>query len=99
MKLPLGLSLEAKLLRQNKIKLQIWDTVNGLSFLGRTISFPRNYKRILSKCQRRNICYDFCNQNSFDHVTKWLEQTQLHGPSHLNLILVGNKSDREGVNN
>lgn len=41
------------------------------------------------------VCYDVSSKESFNHISKWLADAQANGPSSLNFILVGNKSDKQ----
>ena len=41
------------------------------------------------------MVYDISSRDSFNHVSKWLEEAKTTGPPSLNFILVGNKSDKQ----
>jgi GTPase SAR1 family protein len=40
------------------------------------------------------ICYDITSQESFNNVTKWIEEARMNAQTSLNFVLVGNKSDK-----
>ena len=41
------------------------------------------------------VVYDISSRESFNHISKWLEEAKATGPPSLNFILVGNKSDKQ----
>jgi len=69
-----------------RVKLQIWDTAGQESFRSITRSYYRTAIGAL-------LVYDLTRRQTFDHIKLWLEEAQLHGNPHLQILLVGNKSD------
>ncbi|KAL2326477.1 hypothetical protein Fmac_025535 [Flemingia macrophylla] len=43
------------------------------------------------------LAYDITNQQSFDHVEKWLDELRIHADKNILVMLVGNKSDLNSV--
>ena len=39
--------------------------------------------------------YDITRRETFNHLTRWLEQARLNGNPNTSIMLVGNKSDLE----
>ena len=70
-----------------KVKLQIWDSAGQERFRNITASYYRNCSAII-------IVYDITNHDSFDRVSKWVEDVRGFVPD-APLLLVGNKCDQE----
>ncbi len=43
------------------------------------------------------LMYDITNRNSFNNISKWLDETKNYAKDTIVLCLVGNKSDLEGI--
>ena len=71
-----------------RVKLQIWDTAGQEKFQSVASSYYRNAHGIL-------LIYDVTGANSFIHITKWVENIGNNAPSGVQMVLVGNKCDRE----
>lgn len=41
------------------------------------------------------LVYDISRRQSFDHITRWLEELRSHADKNIVIILIGNKSDLE----
>lgn len=70
------------------LKLQIWDTAGQESFRSITRGYYRSAAAAL-------LVYDITSAQSFQNVSKWLEDASAYGNPNLEIILVGNKSDLE----
>jgi Ras-related protein Rab-2A len=68
------------------IKLQIWDTAGQESFRSITRSYYRGATGAL-------LVYDVSRRETFDHITRWLQDVRHDADSQTVLMLVGNKSD------
>ncbi len=71
-----------------RIKLQIWDTAGQERFHTITTSYYRGAMGII-------LVYDITNQKSFDNITKWLQNIEMHASADVERLLIGNKSDWE----
>merc|ERR1711920_668115 len=79
----MGITIENK-----QIKLQIWDTAGQESFRSITRSYYRGASGAL-------MVYDISRRDTFNHLTRWLEEARANASSNLVLMLIGNKSDLE----
>lgn len=72
-----------------KVKLQIWDTAGQERFRSITNSFYRRAEGIL-------LVYDVTDRNSFAAIHSWIHQIEENTDSEakIDMVLVGNKSDR-----
>ncbi|XP_065890745.1 ras-related protein Rab-10-like [Dysidea avara] len=71
-----------------RIKLQIWDTAGQERFHTITTSYYRGAMGIM-------LVFDITNQKSFDNITKWLGNIEMHASSDVERLLIGNKCDLE----
>jgi Ras-related protein Rab-2A len=88
--LTIGVEFGAKLLNieGKQIKLQIWDTAGQESFQSITRSYYRDAAGAL-------LVYDVTRRETFNHLTRWLEQARQNGNPNTSIMLIGNKSDLE----
>lgn len=89
---------------EKQIKLQIWDTVRFLNFDGVLIficskagqesfrSITRSYYRGAAGAL---LVYDITRRDTFNHLTRWLEEALQNGNKNMTIMLIGNKSDLE----
>ena len=70
------------------IKLQIWDTCGQEEYRSLINSFYRNSSLAI-------IVYSIDNENSFDNIEMWLNESRVKGNPEMNFFLVGNKADLE----
>lgn len=68
------------------IKLQIWDTAGQEAFRSITRSYYRGACCAL-------LVYDISRRDTFNHVSRWLEEAKKNSNPHLVVVLVGNKTD------
>ena len=73
-------------IQQKNIKLQIWDTAGQESFKSITRSYYRGAAGAL-------LCYDITRRDTFNHLTRWLEEVRQNGNPDMTIMLIGNKSD------
>jgi Ras-related protein Rab-2A len=69
-----------------QIKLQIWDTAGQESFRSITRSYYRGAAGAL-------LVYDLTRRDTFNHLSRWLEEARQHSHSNMVIMLIGNKSD------
>jgi Ras-related protein Rab-2A len=70
------------------VKLQIWDTAGQESFRSITRSYYRGAAGAL-------LVYDITRRDSFQHLSRWLEEAKQHSHDHMVILLIGNKNDLE----
>lgn len=68
------------------VKLQIWDTAGQERFRTITSAYYRGADGII-------MVYDVTSQESFDHVSDWLNEVNRYASEGTCKLLVGNKSD------
>jgi Ras-related protein Rab-2A len=73
---------------ERQIKLQIWDTAGQESFRSITQSYYRGAAGAL-------LVYDITRRETFNHLTRWLEEARHNANSDMVVMLIGNKSDLE----
>ena len=71
---------------ERQIKLQIWDTAGQESFRSITRSYYRGAAGAL-------LVYDITRRETFNHLTRWLEEARQNSNSNMVVMLIGNKSD------
>jgi len=88
--LTIGVEFGARLVNidHNQIKLQIWDTAGQESFRSITRSYYRDAAGAL-------LVYDITRRESFNHLTRWLEEARQNGNPNMTIMLIGNKCDLE----
>mmetsp|Transcript_17656 Transcript_17656/g.25165 ORF Transcript_17656/g.25165 Transcript_17656/m.25165 type:complete len:227 (-) Transcript_17656:175-855(-) len=72
--------------KETQVKLQIWDTAGQESFRSITRSYYRGAAGAL-------LVYDLTRRDTFNHLTRWLEEARQHSHSNMVIMLIGNKSD------
>ena len=65
-----------------------WDTAGQERFRTITSSYYRGAHGII-------VVYDITDRESFENVKQWLNEIQKYASEHVNVLLVGNKSDLE----
>jgi len=68
------------------IKLQIWDTAGQESFRSITRSYYRGAAGAL-------LVYDITRRDTFNHLSRWLEEARQNSHQDMVIMLIGNKSD------
>ncbi|XP_043692451.1 ras-related protein RABA4c-like [Telopea speciosissima] len=68
------------------VKAQIWDTAGQERYRAVTSAYYRGAVGAM-------LVYDITKRQSFDHVTRWLEELRGHADKNIVIILIGNKSD------
>jgi Ras-related protein Rab-2A len=88
--LTIGVEFGARLVNISgkQIKLQIWDTAGQESFRSITRSYYRGATGAL-------LVYDISRRDTFNHLTRWLDEARQHANPKMVIMLIGNKSDLE----
>ena len=73
-------------IHNKNIKLQIWDTAGQESFKSITRSYYRGAAGAL-------LVYDITRRDTFNHLTRWLEEVRQNGNPDMTIMLIGNKCD------
>jgi len=73
---------------KNTIKIQIWDTAGQEQFRAITKAYYKGSAAAI-------LVYDISRKDSFDNLTKWMQELKENGSSTMSIIIVGNKSDLE----
>ena len=86
--LTIGVEFGARMVNidQKQIKLQIWDTAGQEAFRSITRSYYRGAAGAL-------LVYDITRRDSFNHLTRWLEEARQNSNPNMVIMLIGNKSD------
>jgi len=86
--LTIGVEFGARMITidNRSIKLQIWDTAGQESFRSITRSYYRGAAGAL-------LVYDITRRETFNHLTRWLEEARQNANSNMVIMLIGNKSD------
>jgi len=86
--LTIGVEFGARMISiDNKhIKLQIWDTAGQESFRSITRSYYRGAAGAL-------LVYDITRRETYNHLTRWLEEARQNANENMSIMLIGNKSD------
>ncbi|WCJ19318.1 hypothetical protein M5689_001614 [Euphorbia peplus] len=87
-KATIGVEFQTKtlIIDQKTVKAQIWDTAGQERYRAVTSAYYRGAVGAM-------LVYDISKCQSFDHITKWLEELRDHADSNIVIMLIGNKSD------
>lgn len=69
-----------------KIKLQVWDTAGQERFRTITTAYYRGAMGIM-------LVYDVSNMKSFDNISNWIRNIEMHATQDVELMILGNKCD------
>ncbi|KAJ7543180.1 hypothetical protein O6H91_09G028200 [Diphasiastrum complanatum] len=72
------------------IKAQIWDTAGQERYRAITSAYYRGAVGAM-------LVYDITKRQTFDHVTRWLEELKGHADNNIVIMLVGNKADLDSL--
>mmetsp|Transcript_15022 Transcript_15022/g.18583 ORF Transcript_15022/g.18583 Transcript_15022/m.18583 type:complete len:212 (+) Transcript_15022:143-778(+) len=88
--LTIGVEFGARMINieNRQIKLQIWDTAGQESFRSITRSYYRGAAGAL-------LVYDITRRDTFNHLTRWLEEARQNANANMVIMLIGNKLDLE----
>jgi len=88
--LTIGVEFGARMINveDKLVKLQIWDTAGQESFRSITRSYYRGAAGAL-------LVYDITRRDTFQHLSRWLEEARQHSQSNMVIMLIGNKNDLE----
>ena len=81
------LSLSIKI-KEQKVKLDIWDTCDQEKFRFLINSFYRNSSFVI-------LVYSIVDRKSFSDLETWLNEIKTHSNPDIKIILIGNKVDLE----
>ena len=86
--LTIGVEFGARMinLQDKQVKLQIWDTAGQESFRSITRSYYRGAAGAL-------LVYDITRRDTFQHLSRWLDEARQHSQSNMVIMLIGNKND------
>lgn len=86
--LTIGVEFGARMITidNRQLKLQIWDTAGQESFRSITRSYYRGAAGAL-------LVYDITRRETFNHLTRWLEEARQNASQSMVIMLIGNKSD------
>merc|ERR1712025_718327 len=73
-------------LEDRTVRLQLWDTAGQERFRSLIPSYIRDSTVAV-------VVYDITNVNSFEQVTRWVEDVRAERGSDVIIVLVGNKTD------
>lgn len=84
----LGVDFAVKIIpvKNQNIKLQIWDTAGQEKFKTITTSYYRGISGII-------LVYDITNRQSFLNLKNWIADIKLVNPLDIPIMIVGNKAD------
>lgn len=88
--LTIGVEFGARMIKieDKNIKLQIWDTAGQESFRSITRSYYRGAAGAL-------LVYDITRRETFNHLSRWLDEARQNGNPDMVIMLIGNKADME----
>merc|ERR1719262_326159 len=88
--LTIGVEFGARMITidNKQIKLQIWDTAGQESFRSITRSYYRGAAGAL-------LVYDITRRDTFNHLSRWLEEAKQNSNPNMVIMLIGNKADLE----
>ncbi|KAI4372811.1 hypothetical protein MLD38_010998 [Melastoma candidum] len=86
--LVIGVEFQTKTLviYHRTVKAQIWDTAGQERYRAVTSAYYRGAIGAM-------LVYDMTKRQSFDHMTRWLEELRGHADKNIVIMLIGNKSD------
>jgi Ras-related protein Rab-2A len=86
--LTIGVEFGARFIQieDKTVKLQIWDTAGQESFRSITRSYYRGATGAL-------LVYDISRRDTFNHLSRWLDEARLNANPHMVIMLIGNKMD------
>jgi Ras-related protein Rab-2A len=86
----IGVEFGSKIInvKDKHIKLQIWDTAGQEAFKSITRSYYRGSIGVI-------LVYDITNRDSFNNISKWLDETKSYANDKITVMLVANKTDLE----
>ena len=89
-KATVGVEFGSKIISINnqQIKIQIWDTAGQEAFQAITRTYYKGATGAL-------VVYDITRRDTFNHVTKWLDEVRANALKEIQIILIGNKKDLE----
>ncbi|KAI7748405.1 hypothetical protein M8C21_008159 [Ambrosia artemisiifolia] len=71
---------------QKTVKAQIWDTAGQERYRAVTSAYYRGALGAM-------LVYDMTKRQTFEHMTRWLEELRGHADKNIVIMLIGNKCD------
>jgi Ras-related protein Rab-2A len=71
---------------EKAVKLQIWDTAGQEAFRSITRTYYRGATGAL-------LVYDIARRDTFNHLSRWLDEARQNANPHMVIMLIGNKAD------
>merc|ERR1712072_305096 len=86
--LTIGVEFGARMINieGKQIKLQIWDTAGQEAFRSITRTYYRGATGAL-------LVYDIARRDTFNHLSRWLDEARQNANPHMVIMLIGNKAD------
>ena len=86
----IGIDFRAKAITvdDTRVKVQVWDTSSLETFRSINTSIFRGSKGII-------VVYDITSEESFKHVSKWLQKIKDYSEDDMKKMIIGNKCDLE----
>ncbi|XP_076918895.1 ras-related protein RABA4d-like [Bidens hawaiensis] len=87
-KATIGVEFQSKTLviDEKTVKAQIWDTAGQERYRAVTSAYYRGAVGAM-------LVYDMTKRQTFEHMTRWLEELRSHTDNDIVIMLVGNKCD------
>merc|ERR1712039_977606 len=84
----IGMDFQSKTVHHEDrtVRLQLWDTAGQERFRSLIPSYMRDTTVAV-------VVYDITNVNSFEQVTRWVEDVRAERGNDVIIVLVGNKTD------
>ncbi|KAL4558104.1 hypothetical protein LXL04_036300 [Taraxacum kok-saghyz] len=84
----IGVEFQTKslIIDQKTVKAQIWDTAGQERYRAVTSAYYRGALGAM-------LVYDMTKRQTFDHMTRWLEELRGHADKNIVIMLIGNKCD------
>ncbi|GAB4844630.1 Ras- protein raba3 [Ancistrocladus abbreviatus] len=73
-------------IKSKVIKAQIWDTAGQERYRAVTSAYYRGALGAM-------LVYDITKRQTFDHVSRWVDELRAHADSSIVIMLIGNKAD------
>ncbi|XP_072971286.1 ras-related protein Rab11D-like [Typha angustifolia] len=89
-KATIGVEFQTRTLviEHKSVKAQIWDTAGQERYRAVTSAYYRGAVGAL-------LVYDITKRQTFDHISRWLDELRGHADKNIVIMLIGNKTDLE----
>lgn len=79
--------------KNQKIKLQLWDTAGQDKFQTLTATYFKGISVLLLGAHGILLLYSITDKKTFKNVDNWIQQVREKSPENVSIMLVGNKTD------